>query len=450
MDNSGFEAALEGRVDEMLSACTTCGACFTACPIAGPAGLGEADPKAVVAGVLEIVRLGEGPAESEKWAKACMLSGECIKACDYGVNPRFLLAMARLAMTGKNEPRERRKAGVQNFRRMSEDVGVLSHLQLSDDALERLGQKPTGRPPADDGELPDVVFYTGCNVLKTPHIALLCLDIMDAIGTSYKVMGGPSHCCGVIQLRTGDTETSSRFAGNTMDKLAQSKTGEVLAWCPSCFVQFTETMLPTFERATGEKPFDMTPFMRFLQRNLAALRPLLKTRVDIRIALHKHPGVAGVMDAAEDILRAVPGVEIVDLDVPAVGLQSVNLATLPFYKKELQLKELEAAQAAAVDALVAVYHSDHRELCAHERDWPFRILNVLEIVGESMGFTQEDRYKHLKIKQDVDAILADSTDLIEGHDLDRETARKVILLGMLADQPLPLRTPSPQRAAVEH
>ena len=23
------------------------------------------------------------------------------------------------------------------------------------------------------------------------------------------------------------------------------------------------------------------------------------------------------------------------------------------------------------DALVAVYHSDHRELCAHERDWPF-------------------------------------------------------------------------------
>ena len=118
--------------------------------------------------------------------------------------------------------------------------------------------RPADRPPTD-GELPDVVFYTGCNVLKTPHIALLCLDIMDALGTSYKVMGGPSHCCGVIQLRTGDTETSSRFAGNTMDKLAQSKTGEVLSWCPSCFVQFTETMLPTFERATGEKPFDMTP-----------------------------------------------------------------------------------------------------------------------------------------------------------------------------------------------
>jgi heterodisulfide reductase subunit D len=439
MDSSGFQSALDSRVDEMLDACTTCGACFTACPIAGPAGLGESDPKAVVAGVLDIVRLGAGAQESERWARACMLSGECIKACDYGVNPRFLLAMARLAMAKRAEPRERRRLGVQNFRRMSQDVDILSHLQLNDDALERLGQRPSTRPPAEDDELPDVVFYTGCNVLKTPHIALLCLDIMDALGTSYKVMGGPSHCCGVIQLRTGDADTSSRFAGNTIDKLARSRSGEVLSWCPSCFVQFSEVMLPTFERANGAKPFDMTPFMRFLHRNLDSLRPLLKRRVEMKIALHRHPGVAGVMEAVEEIVRAVPGVELVRLDVAAVGLQSVNLQTLPSYKKELQLMELEAARAAGVDALAAVYHSDHRELCAHERDWPFRIVNVLEIVGASMGLAREDHYKSLKITQDVDAILADSADLIRGHALDLETARKVIVNGMLADQPLPLR-----------
>jgi heterodisulfide reductase subunit D len=443
MDNAGFETALAGRVDDMLEACTKCGACFTACPIAGPAGLGEADPTAVVTGVLDIVRLGDGSRDSAAWAKACMLSGECIKACDYNVNPRFLLAMARLAMTKRAEPRERRKTGIQNFRRMSEDVGVLSHLQLTDAALERLGQKPTGKPPTDDdGALPDVVFYTGCNVLKTPHIALLCLDIMDALGTSYKVMGGPTHCCGVIQLRAGDTETSSRFSGNTIDKLARSKSGEVLAWCPSCFVQFSENMLPTFERATGEKPFDMTPFMRFLQRNLDTLRPLLRKPVELKIALHRHPGVAGVMEAAEALVRAVPGIEIVPLDIPAVGLQSINLATLPAYKKELQLRELEAARAAGVDALVAVYHSDHRELCAHERDWPFRILNILEIVGASMGFAREDHYKNLKVKQDVDAILADSADLLAAHHVNPDIARNVILQGMLGDQPLPLRAPA--------
>ena len=124
------------------------------------------------------------------------------------------------------------------------------------------------------------MFYTGCNVLKTPHIALLALDIMDALGITYQVMGGPSHCCGISQLRSGDAEMSGRMGANSIEKMSHSKSGQVISWCPSCFVQFSVNMLPTFERATGEKPFDMTPFMRFLARNLDALQPLLQHRVN--------------------------------------------------------------------------------------------------------------------------------------------------------------------------
>lgn len=438
MQTPGFEQALASRVDDMIDACTKCGACFTACPIVEPAGLGSASPRDVVSGVLDILRFGQGAAESEKWAKACMASGECIKACDYGVNPRFLLTMARLAMMRNDkDPTERRKAGVMQFRKVGEDTSVLSRLQLTEESLIRLGQKPAKEPPI--AELPDVVFYTGCNVLKTPHIALLCLDIMDMIGTDYKVMGGPTHCCGTAQLRSGDIDTLGRFANNTINKLSQSKSGKVLAWCPSCVMQFGETVLPTYERVNGEMPFDLTPFMPFLHSRLDTLRPFLKSRVEMTVALHRHPGIAGVMEAAEELLNAVPGINVVKLDVPGVGLQSVNLATLPKFKAELQLKELEAARAAKVDALVAVYHSDHRELCAHERDWPFKIMNVLEIIGESMGFRQEDHYKNLKIKQDVDAIVADASDLMKSHGVDLDTARKVIVNGMLGDQPLPLQ-----------
>src|SRR5262249_57913114 len=141
----------------------------------------------------------------------------------------------------------------------------------------------------------------------------------------------------------------------------------------------------------------MTPFMPYLHKHLDELRPLLKNRVEMTVALHRHPGIAGVVEAAEELLRAVPGIELVKLDVAAVGLQSVNLATLPKYKAELQLRELEAARVAGVDALVAVYHSDHRELCVHERDWPFKILNILDVIGASMGIAQDDHYKSMKI-----------------------------------------------------
>jgi heterodisulfide reductase subunit D len=447
MNDVSFETALGARVDAMLDACTRCGKCVEACPTVAPAGLADAEPEDVITGVLDILRTGDGPEASRKWASSCMLSGACIKACDYGVNPRFLLAMTRVAMVkAKNEPPERRRQGVQTFRNMGQDVSVLSRLQLDGAVLERLGQKSASVAKAD--EPPDFVFYTGCNVLKTPHIALLALDIMDALGVTYRVMGGPSHCCGVMQLRAGDTEMSGRLGTNSMEKMSHTKSGQVISWCPSCYVQFTETTLPTIEKQRGARPFEMTPFMRFLKSRLEDLRPLLRKRVEKRVALHKHPGVAGVVEAAEAILGAVPGVELIDLKQPAVGLQSVNLSVLPAYKRALQLNELEAAREAKVDALAAVYHSDHRELCAHERDWPFRIVNVLEIVGESMGLSQADHYKRLKIMQDADAILADCRDLIAQHDLDPDVARNVVVKTMLGDQPLPLMGGAPSSTGV--
>jgi heterodisulfide reductase subunit D len=432
-----FETALNSRVDMMLDACIQCGKCFEACPITGAAGIADATPRDVIAGVLDIVRTGAGPQIARTWASACVASGECIKACDYGVNPRFLLNMARVAMARhRSAPQEQRRGGVDGFRLVARDVAHLSKMQLTPAQLARLGQGPQAAPDAT-AEPPDVVFYTGCNVLKTPHIALLALDIMDALGVRCHVMGGPTHCCGIVQMRTGDIETSGRLAGSTLDKLARSKSGQVLAWCPSCLVQFNEVTLPTVERVRGARPFEMTPFVLFLRARLEELRPLMRHPVDMRVALHRHTGAAGVMEAAAEILSAVPGVTLVDLGQPAVGLMSNYLRALPAYERELNLNELKAARAAGVDALVAVYHADHRRLCAHERDWPFRILNALEIIGASMGLAHDDHYKRLKLKQDADAIVADCADLIAQHGLDLKTARAAVA-DMLDEQPLPL------------
>ncbi|HUL90023.1 MAG TPA: (Fe-S)-binding protein [Pseudolabrys sp.] len=442
MTETVFEAALTARTAEMLAACTRCGKCVEVCPMAKPAGIGNAAPESVITGVLDIVQTGEGPATSKAWAKGCALTGDCIAACGDGVNPRLLLAMARVAMAKHtSELRNRRKQGVEYFRMVADGVNVLARMQLSEADLSRLGQHVNARlengSTAKPGERPDFVFYTGCNVLKTPHMALTALDIMDMLGVTYKVMGGPTHCCGVIQLRAGDIEISGRVATGSLDKLAEGKTG-VISWCASCHVQFTETTIPTIEKVRGSRPFEMTPFMLFLKTRFEDLRSMLKNRVDMRIALHKHPGVKGVVEAGTELLRMVPGIEIVDLHQPAVGLMSNSLNALPDYKRSLQLAELEAAEAASVDALVAIYHVDHRELCAHERDWPFRIINILDIVGASMGLAHDDHFKRLKIMQDADAIVADCMDMLAAYRIDPAVAREVVVKAMLNEQPLPL------------
>ncbi len=66
------------------------------------------------------------------------------------------------------------------------------------------------------------------------------------------------------------------------------------------------------------------------------------------------------------------------------------------------------------------------------------MVNFLELVGESMGLTRPDLFKRLKLMQDVDAILAETADMIETHHLDLDEARAIIARDMLGEQPLPL------------
>src|SRR4249919_3603653 len=112
-----FEAALSARAAEMADACTRCGKCVEVCPVTGPGGV-KAEPVEVISGIIDILRTGDGSEASRKWANACVLSGECIKACDYGVNPRFMLHMARVQMARRSEAAVQRKNGVDGFRKV--------------------------------------------------------------------------------------------------------------------------------------------------------------------------------------------------------------------------------------------------------------------------------------------------------------------------------------------
>ncbi|MAF48552.1 MAG: (Fe-S)-binding protein [Rhodospirillales bacterium] len=424
-DGEKFIQAMDTRAAAMVEACTLCGDCVTACPMTN-----GNDKEALLGGILDMLRSGGGEG-SDQWINACTASGKCIPACPEGLNMRFMQVAARMMMKRHQLGTETaKKTGAAGYRNMSRGVRVLSRLQLAPEDLARLGQGKAA--PEDEPAESDFVFYIGCNVLKTPHIALLCLDVLDALGMQYRVMGGPATCCGVLQVAPGDVEGTGKLAFNTIRSLSAGGTTELLNWCPGCEKLFDDVVLPTYREATGEDTFGMSMFITYLAGRLDDLRPLLVHSVDKRVGLHEHAGANNVSEAAKQLLQAIPGLDFVELPVVQMASSCTNYVGRPELREQAHTELLEAAATAGVGTLAGVYHSCHRDLCSHEADWPFEMVNMMELIGEAMGISRPDLFKRFKAMNDVDAIIAESAELIARNGLNAADVRDEVASGILA------------------
>jgi heterodisulfide reductase subunit D len=240
-------------------------------------------------------------------------------------------------------------------------------------------------------------------------------------------MGGTAACCGIQQFKRGDAKTAGRVSYNTIERLSRPRASRVISWCPSCQIQIAEVALPAYRESFGAVPFDMNPIAEFFAERLDDLRRLFVYPVNKRVALQERSALPNVMAAIKQVLRAIPGLELVELDVPILSTQASHLSVLPEFKAELREREFRAAAEAGITTFASIFHACHRELITYQPQVSFELINFMELIGESIGIHIPDLYKRLHLLGDIDTIIAD---LIAAHGLDLETVRDVLAQDM--------------------
>ncbi|MCE2945746.1 MAG: heterodisulfide reductase-related iron-sulfur binding cluster [bacterium] len=274
-----------------------------------------------------------------------------------------------------------------------------------------------------------VVFWYGCNVVRHGDIIHSSIEILRAIGLEVAPVGGPSYCCGTSKdanLRAADgmakrtvgkfndlairlaeggpppadgTGAAASGAPAPAEPLAAAK---VVTWCPSCHRHMNQ-----FMGEYTDPQFPMSHFTQVVHAQRERLRERLVHRVERRVVLHRHFGFreVDVNPLVEDLLRLIPGLELVDSDVSVPGHMCSALVSVPAALKDVTRGVCDLAREAGADTVATVFHSCQRVLCGLEATEPFKVVNYVSLLGEAMGLSLVDEYKEWKLAGSADAVL---------------------------------------------
>jgi Fe-S oxidoreductase len=96
-----LEQHIISESERLAALCTKCGACVLACPMTQYAPpVREADHVTIAAGMVDILKGGEGDELSRSWIAICTHSSACTPACPEHLDVAFMMRLAGLRARG--------------------------------------------------------------------------------------------------------------------------------------------------------------------------------------------------------------------------------------------------------------------------------------------------------------------------------------------------------------
>ena len=248
-----------------------------------------------------------------------------------------------------------------------------------------------------------VTFWYGCNVVRHGDIIHSAIALLEAVGVEVTPAGGAGYCCGTA--KDSNLRAAEGMGKRTVEKFNAHGTGQVVSWCPSCYRHMN-----AFMGEYTQPQFQLSHFVQLLHARREVLAAKLVHRVERKVMLHRHFGFheVDVNPLVEDLLRLEPGLTLVEGGTAAPGHMCSALSRVPAALKDVTRGLCDEAVAHSADTVATVFHSCQRLLCALEGSEPFKVVNYVNLLTESMALDQPSRddYKEWKLAGSEAAVIA--------------------------------------------
>ena len=244
-----FLEELESWVDYNLKNCIGVDECMKVCPVV--------DKDLPIKKLNEATRPGTPvPPDIAKFAEECIQCGRCDAVCPTtaGRSIMMLYLKAKLAMQDIEPDAYRKYLRMKGHDKNPLLIGAFNMIFRR--KIGRLGRhvdkKRFRKSP--------LLFYLGCYIFTPTGSAHQLIDIAEALGLDYEVLGGFRSCCGWPQLLAGETGPAEDYHEYLLRLIEKSDPEEVVTGCAECFASLVK-----IKRKYKAKFEPLTPSMWILR-----------------------------------------------------------------------------------------------------------------------------------------------------------------------------------------
>jgi len=372
------------QIAEEFDQCIKCGLCLATCPVCKELLLEKYTPR----GKIQLARYysrGDLPLSDQYrdiFAK-CLLCGACTVTCPSGVDLKKVFLGMREEIVGKK-----------GLHPMMEEVvrSVITNRNIAD---EDNTERAEWREPLKDlpehlyeKDRAEVAYFIGCVASFFPMVQKIpqnLVQIMDAAEVDFAVLGGEEWCCGFPLIGAGVPGKMEELIAHNLEKVKALGAKRVVFTCPSCQQTWKECYNTDLELLHATQLIE-----KLVQDGAISFKEMhAKVTYHDPCDLGRH---GGVFEAPRQILRAIPGLEIVELEnnraksVCCGGGGNVEMADADLSGTVAQ-KKIEEIERTGADTVITSCQQCVRTIKSRARRQKrnIHVMDITDLVVQAMS-----------------------------------------------------------------
>jgi len=274
-------------------------------------------------------------------------------------------------------------------------------------------------------EKADVLYYVGCTYAYKPGMETVPKNtaaILKNAGIDFGILGAKEICCGGIADNVGDKKTFEEVAEKNLKMFAETGAKTIVTNCPGCFMTFSEKYARMQNIDTKDLPYEVKHSTQYIEELITAGKITFKQPVNRTVTWHDpchlgrrgepythwegtrkefglfdppremNRGVNGVYDAPRNILKAIPGIKLVEMERIkeyswCCGSGGGAKSAYPDFALATSKERIEEAEATGAGSIITACPWCEANLSdgIDASDSHLQVGDILDLVCRAMG-----------------------------------------------------------------